>query len=352
MGRSLERITREVTAAGDAWHEFWFSRRDPAALCLMRVLVGGMVAYTLFVWGLDFDAFFGENGWHSRQLTRALQQGGTAPSFWWYVPESFRWQVHCCCLVIALMFMAGFRTRVTSVLSMIALISYSYRAHMANYGLDQINAILTFYLCLAPCGARFSVDAWLRSRRGDCDVRPTMPANLATRLIQIHLCVIYSFAGIAKLQGEGWWNGEAVWMAFANSEYQVIDMTWIAWYPWISDLMTHSTMLFELTFWFLIWTRLRPVVLVFAATLHIGIGAVMGMWTFGLIMIFGHLAFWSPALVTAVFERKRSRAVGGATAIPPPAIVVDERIPVRVPPGPSDDVDEGEWKVPTPRKPR
>lgn len=304
MGRLVARITQEVRTASDAWHAFWFTPRDPTMLCLMRVLVGGMVAYTIFVWGIEFDAFFGKDGWNGAELLATVQGGGVAPSFWWYVPEGWAWTVHCCCIAIAVLFMAGLCTRVTSVLTMIILISYSYRAHLANYGLDQINAILTFYLCLAPCGARFSIDSYLRSRKGrGATATPTMSTNLATRLIQVHFCVIYSFAGIAKLQGEGWWNGEAVWMAFANTEYQTIDMTWIAWYPWISDVMTHGTMIFELTFWFLIWTRLRPIVLAVAASLHLGIGAIMGMWTFGWIMIFGHLAFWSPALIRSLTDQ-------------------------------------------------
>ncbi len=32
-----------------------------------------------------------------------------------------------------------------------------------------------------------------------------------------------------------------MWLAFANLEYQSVDMTWIAWYPWISDIFTHGT---------------------------------------------------------------------------------------------------------------
>ena len=348
MGRIANRIAQETRALSDSWHAFWFSLRDPTALCVMRVLVGGMVAYTLFVWGLEFKAFFGERGWHSPELLDVVQSGGVAPSFWWYVPPSLASPVHYCCIFVALLFMVGLCTRVTSVLTMMILISYSYRAHMANYGLDQINAILTFYLCLAPCGARFSVDAWLRARKGKGVVRPSMWTNLATRLIQVHFCVIYSFAGIAKLQGEGWWNGEAIWMAFANTEYQVIDMTWIAWYPWISDLLTHGTMLFELTFWFLVWTRLRPVVLTVGAAMHLGIGAIMGMWTFGLIMIFGHLGFWSPALVRSLVQRDESIpeycAEGDQPTEPP-----RERVPVPI--GPIEEEGECEPVVP-PRKPR
>ena len=68
-----------------------------------------------------------------------------------------------------------------------------------------------------------------RGRRG----RPrAAAANLASsRLINVHMCIIYFFAGIAKLRGDSWWDGTAMWRAFANLEYQSSDMTWLAWHP-------------------------------------------------------------------------------------------------------------------------
>ena len=60
---------------------------------------------------------------------------------------------------------------------------------------------------------------------------PSVTANLAIRLIQIHMCVIYLFAGTGKLMGEAWWDGTAMWMALANLEYQSLDMTWLAGWP-------------------------------------------------------------------------------------------------------------------------
>ena len=53
------------------------------------------------------------------------------------------------------------------------------------------------------------------------------------------MCVIYFFAGVSKLQGPSWWDGEAMWRAFANLEYQSLDMTWLAWHPWLVNAMSH-----------------------------------------------------------------------------------------------------------------
>ena len=89
-----------------------------------------------------------------------------------------------------------------------------------------------------------------------------MSANLAQRLIQVHMCVIYLFAGISKLQGPSWWSGEAMWRAFANLEYQSLDMTWLAWHPWLVNIMSHVSVLWEIAFCVLIWKPLwRPLML-------------------------------------------------------------------------------------------
>ena len=292
-------------AAASAWDRFWYSPTDPTVLGFMRLLVGGMLVYTHLVWGLNLPAFFGSAGWNSPDVLAVVQEGGIAPSFWWYVSDQWMLPVHCVCIGILFLFWIGCATRVTSVLSMVITISYSYRAHMSNFGLDQINAILCLYLCIGPSGAVLSVDRWftvLRARRRAArskvcfampPVKPAITANLAIRLIQVHFCVIYAYAGLSKLQGGAWWSGEAVWLAFANLEYQSVNMTWIAWYPWISDLMTHSSIVFEVSFAALIWVRpVRPIVLAMGFGLHAGIGGLMGMWTFGLIMLFGHVAFW------------------------------------------------------------
>jgi hypothetical protein len=182
-----------------------------------------------------------------------------------------------------------------------------------------------------------SADRWLAVRRGRAAAgrpEPSTWANLALRLINVHMCVIYFFAAISKLQGEAWWNGEAMWRAFANYEYQSIDMTWMAWHPRLLDLATHVSVLWELSFCALIWRpRLRPIVLLGAVVLHVGIGACLGMWTFGLIMLVGCASFLPPeavgSAVGVMIGRRRSRSPGRPirSFAPSPAGRLDVREP-------------------------
>lgn len=280
-------------AAG--WDAFWFSPADPTLLGVLRVLTGLMLLYTHAVWGVALEDFFGPTSWLSPELVRTLQENQFAYSLWWWVPSEWLWPTYAISMVILAFFTIGLWTRWTSVLALIVAISFAHRVPEALFGLDQINVMLTLYLAIGDSGQALSVDRWLARRRHGAEAAQaalSVRANLGQRLIQVHMCVIYFFAGVAKLQGPAWWNGEAMWRAFANLEYQSTDMTWLAWCPWLLNLATHICVVWEITFCVMVWQRLwRPLVLAGAVALHVGIGACLGMWTFGLIMLVGCASF-------------------------------------------------------------
>src|SRR5579885_2447897 len=307
------------------WDAFWFTPADPTLLGVLRILTGLMLLYTHAVWGLVLPEFFGRGSWLSERLVRTLQEGGYAYSFWWLVPDDWIWPVYGLSMSVLALFTIGLWTRFTSVLALFVTISYAYRAQEATFGLDQINAMLTLFLAIGPSGQALSIDRWLAVRRGLATPEGPMTsagANLALRLINVHMCVIYLFAGVSKLMGEAWWNGEAMWLAFANYEYQSLDMTWLAWHPWLVNLMTHITVIWELSFCALIWRpRLRPLVLAGAVVLHVGIGACLGMWTFGLIMLVGCASFLPAEGVRRLVDsirRPRRRPRPASSPLPRP----------------------------------
>ena len=222
--------------------------------------------------------------------------------------------VHIIAGVIIFLYWIGFLTRLTSVLAFAIHVSYCQRAAMSTYGMDQILGILTMYLMIAPCGHNYSIDALIRHWKTRTIADAANPSNsvsqyssarLATRLIQFHYCVIYFFAATGKLQGESWWNGFAFWRSITNQEYQTLDLTWLAWFPFVLELITHVTVLWEISFAYLIWVKpLRPAVLLMGVMMHLGIGALFGMWTFGLTMIFGYLAFIEPETIRNLLNRR------------------------------------------------
>ncbi len=276
------------------WNRFWFTPARPTLLGVIRILTGLMLLYTHAVWGLALRDFFSSTAWLSPALVRRLQENEFVYSFWYLVPDRWIWPAYALSMIVFALFTVGLFTRVTSILSLLAAVSYANRVPTALFGLDQINVMLNLYLAIGPSGAALSLDRWLAQKRSGspAPAAPSAVANLAIRLIQVHMCVIYFFAGISKLQGDSWWDGEAMWRAFANLEYQSLDMTWLAWHPWLVNAMSHASVLWEISFCVLIWQkRWRPLVLAIGVVMHVGIGACLGMWTFGLIMLVGCASF-------------------------------------------------------------
>jgi len=288
----------------DVWNRFWFTPTLPHTLALIRIFAGTMMFYTHLVYALDLMSFLGPNSWVTRDLSREIyktQDSYAAWSYLWYVESpAVLWILHILALIIFVFLIIGMWSRVTSVLACLITLSYCHRLNGSWFGLDQVNAMLAIYLVIGPCGAAYSLDRWLEERKRKSQVTPprTVSCNIAIRLIQLHLCIIYLFGGITKMRGETWWDGSATWFAVSNLEYQSIDMTWIGHYPFLFAFLTHVTIFWETFYCALVWPRLtRPIVLIIAVGVHGGIALFLGMITFGLAMLIANLAFVSPILV-------------------------------------------------------
>lgn len=305
FSRSLSATLRYFNSLIRGWDAFWFTPADPTTLCFMRICAGLMLLYTHSVWSIDLLGFFGTHGRISPEFAHAFAdaEGIGAHFAWSYLhftqSPTLLWLLHAAAIIVLVMLTVGLFTRVNSVLALIITISYVHRAPGAQFGLDQINVMLAMYLAIGPSGACLSLDQWLRKKRGiDATVRQSTSANIAIRLVQLHLCVIYLFAGLGKLIGISWWEGTALWRSLASYEYQSIDMLWIANTPWLINLLTHVTLAWEISYAFLVWPKAtRPIVLALAIPIHLGIAFCMGMVTFGTIMLVANLAFVSPVIV-------------------------------------------------------
>ncbi len=291
----------------ESWNRFWFEQRDCFTLCVMRILVGLMLIYTHLVWSKELLTFFTDQGVLPSEYTLALHGNSWFgwSHFFWFDSPTVLWTIHGVALLVFVMFTLGLLTRVTGILSFLFIVSYANRAAGALFGLDQMNAYLTMYLALAPCGASWSLDSWIRRRRG-LAAQPQIStwANVATRLLQVHLCIIYFFAGTGKLLGPAWWSGDAIWMSFASYDYQSIDMTWMVHYPLMMNAISLYTLFWEVSYAYLIWPKLtRPLMIGTAILVHAGIGLSMGMITFGYIMIVANFAFFGPQALRDLLGR-------------------------------------------------
>jgi len=286
------------------WNRFWFEPSAPHTLALIRILGGLMLFYTHLVWSFDLEAFLGAAPWVNRDASLAMYDSPYTWSYLWHIESpALLWFLHALALVVFAALTVGFRTRLMSILAWFITLAYCHRLQGALYGLDQVNAMLAMYLTVGPAGAVWSVDRWLAKRRGTATQAPaaSVGTNLAIRLMQVHLTIVYLFGGISKLKGTAWWDGSATWLAVANYEYQSLDLTWLGrWIPLLA-ILTHVTVFWETFYPVLIWPRLtRPVMLLLAFCVHGSIAVALGMPTFGMAMIIANLACLETAFTARV----------------------------------------------------
>jgi hypothetical protein len=276
------------------------------------------------------DAYLARYGADPR---RVYAKGVPVFSLWFHVTDpSTMALLHGLIVAVSFLFAIGFCTRVTSAFTWFALLCYIHRNPQVQFGMDTMMVILLTYLMIGPSGAAYSVDRvisrwWSRAKPGviqrwyrllgrpepaTADIapahysptpEPSISANFAMRLLQIHVCIVYLAAGLSKLQGTSWWDGTAVWGTLANPEFAPFQLkmydTLLRWMSRYSlalylfmNVGTLFTLAFEIGYAFLIWRPgARWFFLAAALILHGLIGLFMGLKTFSLIMLIMNMAF-------------------------------------------------------------
>ena len=333
----LGRIGRESV---QSWNRFWFTPTDPITLATIRICTGIILLYIQLTCYPILMDLIGPNAWVDQQaiqerkafpekLERELidtslpddvkefsRKSATWHSFsiWFWVTEPTAiWLVQGFFLVCMLCMTLGLFTRVATLLTWIAHLSFVHRGYIVWFGIDSMLSFILLYLTLAPSGLTFSLDnVWRRYRRlrglepaaavnadPQSHARSWM-ANVSIRLLQIHMCIVYFCAGVSKLQGPAWWSGYASWITMNTPEFALFDMNWLAFTPdwvwqWFCLFGSYFTLAFEIAFPFIIWPRwLRPISLFLAVLLHAGIGLFMGLISFGNVMLTGCMSFVRP----------------------------------------------------------
>jgi hypothetical protein len=360
-----------------AWNRFWFTPADPTILGMIRICGGLVVLYVHLAYSYDLQAFFGKDAWLSLDKinqsrhevpwvgpptgwdplpqvrannaeekefidrwsvhpSQVMAYGQPLWSIFFHVTDpSWMWVVHGSILTIMFLFTIGFCTRVTSVLTWMGMLCYVQRAPTSLFGMDQIMIVVVLYLMIGPSGAALSADRliaryWaLRQHLPAVEFlrpAPSVSANVALRLLQIHVCIIYAASGLSKLQGPVWWNGTAVWGTMANYEFspqlQIFRafLSFLSRHRWLWELVmtggSYFTLVFEVGFAFLVWNRrLRWIMVLSAVLLHMGIAIFMGLVTFSLMMLTLVLAFVPSSAVLEFLCRWGRRPVGPRLAL-------------------------------------
>lgn len=222
---------------------------------------------------------------------------------------------------LIVLFILGYRTRIVTVLLLVLVVSVqSNNGYVLNGG-DTLIRITLLFLVFANLSAHYSLDALRAKRRADrrsaaSGARRAVAFhsivngahNLALVLCCFQIIVVYTVSGIWKLTGDEWPAGTALFYALRIDTFTV--------YPMINEMLWQSTLLIYVATFIALWTQtLFPVLvlwrpsrifaLVALVFMHTGIGLLLGLWPFSLVMIALDMLFIRDATWKRVTERLR-----------------------------------------------
>jgi hypothetical protein len=292
--------------------EFLFPVETDNWLTILRIGLGFQI--TLYSLSLRNDWNYLLSGAASGLINRNLAEGLLSleshfiPRLGWLVPlatqSGLREETALSVVWVSLLaagcgLLVGLVCRVSAILAWLLHLCAAKSGGFVSYGVDNFMTIGLFYLMLSPLPDRYSLDWRLR------ELRPKNPQLLGfwRRVLQFHLCVIYFFSGLTKCLGSGWWNGSNVWRALIRPPFNVIDPEILLICRHLFPVAGIFICLMEITYPFFIWNdKTRKIWLICICAMHAGIGIMMGMYLFALIMIILNIAAFGSGL--ARFQRE------------------------------------------------
>ena len=189
---------------------------DRRALAAFRVGLALVLLADLARRTPDVAAFYTDSGVLPRSLLGTLYPGYETVSLH-AVSGSLTFQVLLFGLaaVAALALLAGYRTRLAAVLSLVLLVSLQLRNPLVLNSGDVLLRRLLFWGLLLPLGSRWAVDS---GQRPDGDVSVAGPAT-AGLLAQV--IAVYATNAVVKLRSDVWLRGDAVRYAFELDHFTV-----------------------------------------------------------------------------------------------------------------------------------
>jgi hypothetical protein len=155
------------------------------------------------------------------------------------------------------------------------------------YGADNFMTAALFYLMLSPLPDRYSFDHWVAKTKS----KDPRALGFWRRVLQVHLCFVYFIGGLAKILGSGWWDGSNLWRSLIRPPFNDVSPDVLLHFKYVLPLLGISICLLELSYPVFIWLkRTRRIWLGCILAMHAGIGFMMGLYLFALVMIVMNLA--------------------------------------------------------------
>ena len=294
---------------------FFFPKEPDDWLALVRIGLGIQLALYCSSARAGWIEVFGSNSGmlSARRISEALisLESPLIPRLAWLIrfgarlgiPEpTMLWMIWSVLLLTAVLLIVGLFCRPAAITAWFLHLACIKSSEVFAYGMDMFLNIGLFYLMLTPLPDSYSLENRIWTPRA----RDPRLVGFFRRVLQLHLCVIYFFSGLAKCLGSDWWNGMNVWAALTRPPFNVLDPNFIAKWRVVLPAAGIAICLIELGYpIFIWWRRTRRVWLGLVLGMHAAIGIAMGMYLFPLIMIILNVAAFAPVEVWGARSRAR-----------------------------------------------
>lgn len=301
--------------------DWWFGSQSPAALCLLRILLGGLCFIGLALTLVVFADFYTPDGFAPNSMIEGYLRY-SSDIVWINTPLEFKLPfgvprftllggepsgavtltVYLTTMLAALFFTLGKWTRAAGAVLLVGLVSVHTRNPLIIHSGDTLLRLCLMYLVFSPCGRMYSLDA-LKSGPQTAPVRVT-----GQRLIQYQVAMVYLFTAWWKFFGTFWMDGTATWFPTQMHEFKRFALpTFLERQPFVM-METYGTLLVEVALGTLVfWKPARKWVLISGLLMHAYIEYHFNIPMFAFIICSCYIAFYEGEEVEAWVDRAKAK---------------------------------------------
>lgn len=280
--------------------QFWFGQIDGRPVSLFRILFAGWLLKDALLKFFLVDIFYSNHGvlpYETMSIISNPQRFTLLDLF------NETWMVYallCVWVVILLLLITGYRTRLMAILNFIFVLSFLERNLFVGSSADTVFRVMSFWLMFVPAGNHYSIDALLQQKAGTATLPRTIFA-FPVRMLQLQFALVYIFSFLIKVQYPAWATGNALFYSLQMSLYvNPIGEWFVQTVPYgILIYLTYFTLLMEGAFLLFVYSpfwqpTMRQLGLLLGVMLHVGIAIFMSIPNFSAIMIICYSLFFLP----------------------------------------------------------
>lgn len=164
--------------------------------------------------------------------------------------------------------------RICAVVVWLTTVNLNNRVYLMNTGGEQLVNILLFYLMFVSSG-----------KEERTPVRNVFD-NTFIAACKIQVLMVYALSALFKILQPEWRNGSALFYVFQMDEFTLPFLKEWSYIEFFVKVLTYFSLLYQLLFPALIFTRkVKKPLLIAGTALHVGIAFCIGLFNFSLVMI-------------------------------------------------------------------